>query len=116
MSNATQTANQTANQTATLPPEVLAMMASMKSALEAANAKIAKLELEGTKPAPKIPVKEVTLATLTKAVQELTGQSPKEKTFGTGSVGFYNSFKIKIDGAMYQCSLQLVKCGSKPKE
>jgi len=54
------------------------------------------------------------VATLVCGTESL-GQVPAlEKTFSTGSTGFYGNAKIIIDGEKYQCSLQLVKIGSKP--
>jgi hypothetical protein len=38
-----------------------------------------------------------------------------EKTFSTGSVGYYASAKIVIDGAIHQCGINIVKAGSKPE-
>jgi len=37
-----------------------------------------------------------------------------EKTFSTGSRGFYASTKLEIHGKRYQANLQLVEIGSKP--
>lgn len=37
------------------------------------------------------------------------------KTFSTGSVGYYASGKIMIDGQAYQCSVNLTLVGSKPE-
>ncbi len=37
-----------------------------------------------------------------------------EKTFSTGSRGFYASVKFEIHGKRYQANFQLVEIGSKP--
>jgi len=37
-----------------------------------------------------------------------------EKTFYTGSRGFYSSAKLETHGKRYQANLQLVEIGSKP--
>ena len=37
-----------------------------------------------------------------------------ERTFSTGSVGYYGTGKIVLDGDRYQVSVQMVKIGSKP--
>lgn len=39
-----------------------------------------------------------------------------EKTFASGSRGFYANGKIEIAGKRYQCQAQLVEIGSKPAE
>ena len=38
-----------------------------------------------------------------------------EKTFSTGSRGYYGSGKIEIAGKRYQVSLNIVEIGSKPQ-
>jgi hypothetical protein len=37
-----------------------------------------------------------------------------EKTFSTGSRGFYASAKVEVHGKRYQANFQLVEIGSKP--
>lgn len=105
MSNATQTPN---------TQDVMAMLAAMKAQVDKLAAENAALKAAG--PKPKVEHAKRTLDEVTKATTALAGFAPKEKTFSTGSTGFYNSFKVHIDGALYQCSLSMVKCGSKPKE
>ena len=39
-----------------------------------------------------------------------------EKKFSTGSVGFWASQKVEMNGKRYQCQFQLVLIGSKQKE
>jgi hypothetical protein len=39
-----------------------------------------------------------------------------EKKFKTGSIGYWGSQKLEINGKRYQCQFQLVEIGSKPKE
>lgn len=39
-----------------------------------------------------------------------------DKTFASGSRGFYGNGKIEIGGKRYQCQAQLVEIGSKPAE
>ena len=39
-----------------------------------------------------------------------------EKKFSTGSVGFYASQKLEIEGKRYQCQFQMVEIGSKQKK
>jgi hypothetical protein len=38
-----------------------------------------------------------------------------ERTFSTGSRGFFGSSKLTIDGKKYQCQVQMVEIGSRPK-
>jgi hypothetical protein len=40
----------------------------------------------------------------------------KERTFKTGSRGYYDNGKIVIDGKRYQVGANIVEIGSKPKE
>jgi hypothetical protein len=40
--------------------------------------------------------------------------SLNEKTFSTGSRGYYASAKLEIKGKRYQANFQLVEIGSKP--
>ncbi|HXW37572.1 MAG TPA: hypothetical protein VEJ36_06710 [Nitrososphaerales archaeon] len=37
-----------------------------------------------------------------------------EKTFSTGSRGYYSSAKLEVHGKRYQVNFQLVEIGSKP--
>jgi hypothetical protein len=39
----------------------------------------------------------------------------QEKVFSTGSVGFFGSGKITIGEKRYQCQVQMVEIGSRPK-
>ncbi len=39
----------------------------------------------------------------------------KEKTFSSGSKGFFGQSKIEIDGKRYQTQIQMVEIGSKEK-
>lgn len=39
-----------------------------------------------------------------------------QKTFASGSRGFYASGKVEMRGKRYQCQAQLVEIGTKPKE
>jgi hypothetical protein len=39
-----------------------------------------------------------------------------EKKFATGSVGYWASEKLEINGKRYQCQFQMVEIGSKPKK
>jgi hypothetical protein len=39
----------------------------------------------------------------------------KERTFSTGSRGYYGNGKIVIDGKRYQVGANIVEIGSKPK-
>ena len=36
-----------------------------------------------------------------------------DKTFSTGSVGYYANSKIEFNGKKYQCQFQMVEIGSK---
>lgn len=48
---------------------------------------------------------------------EIVGQvMALEKTFRTGSRGYFGNDKVVIDGKRYQVQVQLVEIGSKPKE
>lgn len=38
-----------------------------------------------------------------------------EKTFKTGSRGYYGMGKLEVEGKRYQVQVQLVEIGSKPK-
>ena len=38
----------------------------------------------------------------------------REKTFSTGSLGFFGQGKLTLDGKRYQAQVQLVEIGSKP--
>lgn len=38
-----------------------------------------------------------------------------ERTFSSGSRGYQMPFKVVLDGKNYQCQVQLVEVGSKPK-
>ena len=38
-----------------------------------------------------------------------------EKTFSTGSRGYYGSGKVEIAGKRYQVSINIVEIGSKPQ-
>ena len=38
-----------------------------------------------------------------------------EKKFSTGSIGYWASQKLEINGRRYQCQFQLVEIGSRPK-
>lgn len=55
---------------------------------------------------------------LTAEIRTVTGESlgvlvAAEKTFRTGSRGYYATGKVEIDGKRYQAQLQLVEIGSK---
>lgn len=55
---------------------------------------------------------------LTGEVRSLQGQSLgvvvlKQKTFRTGSEGYYGTGKVEINGQRYQLQTQLVRIGSK---
>lgn len=39
-----------------------------------------------------------------------------EKKFSTGSVGYWTTQKLEINGKRYQCQIQLVEIGSKEKK
>jgi hypothetical protein len=39
-----------------------------------------------------------------------------EKKFSTGSVGYWATQKLEINGKRYQCQIQLVEIGSKQKK
>jgi len=38
-----------------------------------------------------------------------------EKKFSTGSVGYWATQKLEINGKRYQCQFQMVEIGSRPK-
>jgi len=38
------------------------------------------------------------------------------KVFKTGSKGFFGVGKVEMDGKRYQCQVQMVEIGSKPRE
>jgi hypothetical protein len=40
----------------------------------------------------------------------------KEKTFSSGSKGFFGQGKVEIDGKRYQAQVQMVEIGSKEKK
>jgi hypothetical protein len=39
-----------------------------------------------------------------------------EKKFSTGSVGYWTTQKVEMNGKRYQCQIQLVEIGSKQRQ
>ncbi len=39
-----------------------------------------------------------------------------EKKFKTGSTGYWATQKVEMNGKRYQCQVQMVEIGSKPKQ
>ena len=52
---------------------------------------------------------------LYEGTQKIADMGLPEKKFSTGSVGFWSSQKVEINGKRYQCQIQLVEIGSRPK-
>ncbi len=49
--------------------------------------------------------------------QKIADVGLPEKKFSTGSVGYWASQKIEVNGRRYQCQFQMVEIGTKqPKE
>jgi hypothetical protein len=51
---------------------------------------------------------------LYEGAQKITDIGLPEKKFSTGSLGYFASQKVEINGKRYQCQFQLVQIGSKP--
>ncbi len=67
-------------------------------------------------PAVKLPPAEI-FATVRSGENSRDGGSmiATEKTFATGSRGYFGTFKTILDGRRYQVQLMAVEIGSKPK-
>ena len=52
---------------------------------------------------------------LYEGTQKIADIGLPEKKFSTGSVGYWASQKVEINGKRYQCQIQLVEIGSRTK-
>lgn len=50
---------------------------------------------------------------LYEGTQKISDVGLADKTFSTGSVGYYANTKIEFNGKKYQCQFQMVEIGSK---
>jgi hypothetical protein len=53
---------------------------------------------------------------LYEGLQKIADIGLPEKKFSTGSVGYWATQKLEINGKRYQCQFQLVEIGSKQKK
>ena len=53
---------------------------------------------------------------LYEGTQKIADIGLPEKKFSTGSVGYWTTQKLEINGKRYQCQFQMVEIGSKQKK
>jgi hypothetical protein len=65
---------------------------------------------------PKGGLKAMPRIELYEGAQKIADIGLPEKKFSTGSIGYWATQKLDINGKRYQCQIQLVEIGSKQKK
>ena len=65
---------------------------------------------------PESPAEQMPRIEIYEGSQKIADVGLPEKKFSTGSVGYWATQKLEINGKRYQCQFQLVEIGSKEKK